>query len=151
VPIGEVARWTQEQFRGAAQKKGITLEVIGGDSLSVRGDADRVRQLFTILVDNAVTYTPEGGRVRVTWGRNGASAQVAFADTGNGIAPEDLPHVFDRFYRADRARVRTSGGSGLGLAIAQWIVKAHGGRIDIQSQLGAGTTVTVWLPLADRS
>ena len=78
-----------------------------------------------------------------------AFARVRVIDTGSGIASEDLPHLFDRFYRADRARVRSSGGSGLGLAIVQWIVDAHGGRIGIESRLGSGSTVTVWLPSVD--
>ncbi|TMI77918.1 MAG: hypothetical protein E6H04_13360 [Bacillati bacterium ANGP1] len=93
--------------------------------------------------------TPPGGTVRLTWDTDGAFARVRVVDTGSGIASEDLPHLFDRFYRADRARVRSSGGSGLGLAIVQWIVNAHGGRIGIESRLGSGSTVTVWLPSVD--
>jgi heavy metal sensor kinase len=147
VSVDGLARWAAEHFQSAARGKGITLDTSGPSALVVSGDSDRLRQLLTNLVDNAITYTPPGGRVRLTWDRDGSIARVAVIDTGTGIAPEDLPLVFDRFYRADRARARTSGGSGLGLPIAQWIVRAHGGRIAVESQPGRGTTVTVWLPL----
>jgi two-component system, OmpR family, sensor kinase len=148
VPLDAAVRWTGEQFAGAARTKGIRLEVQGPGPLTVLGDADRLRQLLTNLVDNAITYTLPGGTVRLVWDRDRAFARVAVEDTGCGIAPEDLPHLFERFYRADRARVRTSGGSGLGLAISEWIVTAHSGRIGVDSHPGRGTTVTVWLPLA---
>ncbi|TMJ10859.1 MAG: two-component sensor histidine kinase, partial [Bacillati bacterium ANGP1] len=141
--------WAEAHFRGAAQKKAIILEAEGTGSPTVLGDADRLRQLLTNLIDNAIAYTPPGGTVRLTWDTDGAFARVRVVDTGSGIASEDLPHLFDRFYRADRARVRSSGGSGLGLAIVQWIVNAHGGRIGIESRIGSGSTVTVWLPSVD--
>ena len=149
VPVETLVRSAEAHFSGAAQEKAITLRAEGTASLTVLGDADRLRQLLTNLIDNALAYTPGGGTVRLTWERDGAFARLRVIDTGSGIAPEDLPHLFDRFYRADRARVRTSGGSGLGLSIAQSIVNAHGGRIEIESRLGSGTTVTVWLPLVD--
>jgi heavy metal sensor kinase len=151
VSLGALVRWAEEQFAGAARRKGIALEAQGAGSVTVPGDPDRLRQLLTNLVDNAIVYTPPGGSVRVRWDRDTAVARLTVADTGGGIAPEDLPHVFDRFYRADRARVRTSGGSGLGLAIARWIAEAHGGRIEVDSRPGHGTTVTVWLPAAGAS
>ena len=149
LPVEGLVRWAEAHFRGAAQKKAIILEAEGTGSPTVLGDADRLRQLLTNLIDNAIAYTPAGGTVRLTWDQDGAFARVRVVDTGSGIASEDLPHLFDRFYRADRARVRSSGGSGLGLAIVQWIVDAHGGRIGIESRLGSGSTVTVWLPSVD--
>ena len=147
VSVDELIRWTAEHFQRAARAKGITLETSCPDPHDVRGDPDRLRQLLTNLVDNAITYSSTGARVRLRCDRDGSFARIAVADTGIGIAPEDLPHVFDRFYRADRARVRTSAGSGLGLPIAQVIVRAHDGRIVVESHPGRGTTVTVWLPL----
>jgi signal transduction histidine kinase len=112
----------------------------------VDGDPDRLKQLLLILLDNAVKYTP--GEGTVTAGLRGAEgiAELTVADTGIGIPPDDLPHVFERFYRADPARRRDAGGTGLGLSIAKWIVEQHGGSIDITSAVGQGTVVTVRLP-----
>jgi signal transduction histidine kinase len=112
----------------------------------VNGDPDRLKQLLLILLDNAIKYTPPEGKITVALCRNGAMAQLVVSDTGIGIVPEDLPHVFERFYRADRARGRDAGGTGLGLAIAQWIAEQHGGRVSLTSQVGHGTTATVQLP-----
>ncbi len=111
--------------------------------------ADRLRQLLMNLVDNAIRYTPIGGNVTLTWDRQGYFARLAVLDTGSGIAPEDLPHLFERFCRADRARARAAGGTRLELAIAKWIADVHGGRITVESRPGSGTTATVWLPLAN--
>ena len=149
VPLDAVARWAEEQFAGVARRKGVVLEAHGAGPLTVLGDLDRLRQLLTNLVINAITYTPSEGRVHLAWDREAPFARIIVGDTGCGIEPEDLPHLFQRFYRADRARARSAGGSGLGLPIAEWIVKAHGGRIEVDSFPGRGTTVTVWLPLAD--
>jgi len=148
IPLDAIVRWAAEEFTGAAERKAITLRAEGTAPVLVQGDAELLRQLLTNLVDNAITYTPTGGSVRLTWDRDGTFARLAVADTGCGITSDDLPHLFERFYRADRARVRTSGGSGLGLAIVRWIVEAHEGRIDVASHPGRGTTVTVRLPLA---
>jgi heavy metal sensor kinase len=148
VSLDEGVRWAEEQFRRVAEEKSITLRATGTTPLMVRGDADRLRQLLMNLVDNAIRYTPIGGHVTLTWDRQGHFARLAVSDTGSGIAPEDLPHLFERFYRADRARARAAGGTGLGLAIAKWIAEVHGGRIAVDSRPGYGTTATVWLPLA---
>lgn len=126
---------------------GITVRLGAEDQAVVLGDADRLKQLLLNLVVNALKYTPAGGAVTLTLRRSNGWVQVAVADTGLGIAAEDLPHIFDRFYRADRSRGR-SGGSGLGLSIAQWIAQAHGGRIEVESTVGVGSTFTVWLPEA---
>jgi signal transduction histidine kinase len=106
-----------------------------------------LKQLILILLDNAIKYTPPQGQVIAALHRNGQNVEVAVRDTGIGIPPEDLPHVFDRFYRADPARSRDPGGTGLGLAIARWIAEQHGGMILLTSRPGQGTTATAHLPL----
>jgi signal transduction histidine kinase len=116
----------------------------------VDGDARRLRQLFLNLITNAIKYTPRGGKVELSLSlRSGGEVAFTVRDSGIGISAADLPHVFDRFWRADRARSRASerGGFGLGLAISQWIAQAHGGRITVQSRLGRGSVFTVTLPL----
>ncbi len=117
--------------------------------LWVQGDPDRLQQLLLILVDNAIKYTPPGGQITLSLARQADRVVLTIEDSGVGIAPADLPHVFERFYRADPARARDPGGSGLGLAIARWIVDQHGGEILLRSTPGQGTTVTVALPSAE--
>ncbi len=137
-----------EIYRQAQVMAGdVTVRLGAEDQAVVLGDADRLKQLLLNLVVNALKYTPAGGEVTLTLKRSHGWVQVTVADTGLGIAAEDLPHIFDRFYRADRSRGR-SGGSGLGLSIAQWIAQAHGGRIEVESTVGVGSTFTVWLPEA---
>ena len=127
---------------------GQRIEVSGVEPVTVRGDADRLKQLLLNLCENAIKYTPDGGRVTIAIRRQTSDAVVTVADTGIGIAPDDLSHVFERFYRADPARTRDAGGSGLGLAIAQWIAAEHSGRVDLASQPGRGTTATIRIPVA---
>jgi heavy metal sensor kinase len=140
--LGSVA----ETLRPLAQGKGVRLHAEATRPVSVRGDETRLRQVFYNLLDNAIKYTPEGGEVELTLTDQGGSARVTVRDTGVGIPPEHLPHVFDRFYRVDRARSRAEGGTGLGLSIAQSIVASHGGTIALASTPGQGTTCTVVLP-----
>jgi two-component system sensor histidine kinase BaeS len=102
------------------------------------------------LVDNGLTYTPRGGSVTLTLRRADGRALLEVSDTGIGIAPEHLPHVFERFYRADPTRSRAEGKTGLGLAISRWIARAHGGDITVTSQLGVGSAFTVSLPMTVR-
>ncbi len=122
------------------------------DQAQVVGDPDRLKQLFLNLADNAIKYTPAGGTVTLALERDEALVRVTIADTGVGIPASDLPKIFDRFYRADKSRVRDpangAGGTGLGLAIVKWIVDAHGGTITVASQVGKGSMFTVTLPLA---
>jgi len=146
------------------------------EPLIAHGDEPRLRQLLLNLVDNAVKYTPQGGRVTLSLrqARGGPGeqtlqqpqgspdpptspppvpsafewAEIAVSDTGVGIPPEALPRIFERFYRVDDARSRDAGGTGLGLCIARTIAEAHGGRIEVESEPGAGSTFTVRLPLA---
>jgi heavy metal sensor kinase len=112
----------------------------------VQGDRHQIERVFTNLLDNAVKYTPAGGRIEVILEPGNRRVQVAVCDTGRGIPEADLPHIFDRFYRADRARSRQEGGTGLGLAIVQAIVQAHGGQVRAESTPGLGTTILVTLP-----
>lgn len=135
-----------EQVRPAAENQNLTLRVEAGDGASVIADQDLILQLLLNLLDNAVKYTPSGGRIDVRYRRLDGEVEIIVADTGAGIAPEHLPHIFDRFYRVDAARSRAEGGSGLGLAICRWIAEAHGGTITVESEPGAGTTFTVTLP-----
>jgi heavy metal sensor kinase len=144
--IVEEARETGELL---AEHAGVTIEVaMPVDPVVLDVDPSRIRQLILNLVENAVKYTPHGGTVRVQLAASDGRVQLSVADTGIGIAPGDLPHVFDRFWRADTARTRTGdrSGTGLGLAICKWIAEAHGGSIDVQSRPGRGTVFTVSLP-----
>lgn len=145
----ELDRLLLEGVRDARHQSGkqqvITITDI--EPIEVVGDADRLKQLIIILLDNAVKYTPPGGSISVALQRAGGAAEVVIRDTGVGIGPDDLPRVFDRFYRADTGRARDPGGTGLGLSIANWIVEQHNGMIAIDSELGAGTAVRVRLPL----
>ena len=109
------------------------------------GDRDQIRQVFINVLDNAVKYTAEGS-VTVAVETTGENIAVSVHDTGAGIPPEHLPHVFQRFYRVDKARSRYLGGSGLGLSIAKSLVEAHGGRIELRSNAGQGSTCTVTFP-----
>jgi len=112
-----------------------------------RGDPELIRRLLVILLDNAIKYTPGGGRVSVDFGLNERFASISIWDTGEGIPEEDLPRIFDRFYRTSKDRSRQTGGAGLGLAIARSIVDRHAGEITMESQLGAGSNVFVRFPL----
>ena len=135
-----------ESAQAVAEDKGIALHLdVQQQPLVVAGDADRLRQVVGNLVSNALRYTPRSGEIALSARREDGTAVVCVTDTGQGIAPQDLPYVFDRFYRGDAARDRASGGSGLGLAIARALVEAHGGAMDVRSQVGVGTTFTVVL------
>jgi heavy metal sensor kinase len=131
-----------------AESRRVRLEWDAAGPAVVAGDGALLRLVFINLVDNALKYTPEGGEVRVRVEERDGASVVTVGDTGIGIPPEHLPHVFDRFYRVDKARSRAEGGTGLGLSIAQSIVKAHGGTITIHSPAGRGTVCTVTLPRA---
>ena len=118
------------------------------DQVEVIGDRDRLKQVFLNLGGNAIQYTPAGGDVHLTLKKDERSAMISFIDTGPGIKPEDLPHIFERFYRSDTSRKRGKEDSfGLGLSIAFWIVRNHGGSIQVESAVGRGSTFTVILPL----
>jgi two-component system OmpR family sensor kinase len=151
VDLRGIVEEVQETGELLAEEAGVTMEVATPtEPMVVSVDASRIRQLILNLVTNAVKYTPAGGSVRMQLGPANGRVTLSVADTGIGIAPGDLPHIFDRFWRADSARTRTGErpGSGLGLAICKWIAEAHGGRIDVVSRPGRGTTFTVTLPRA---
>jgi two-component system sensor histidine kinase BaeS len=114
------------------------------------GDASQIKQALINLLDNALRHTPSGGTITVRVDTHDTAIRLSVGDTGPGIDSQHLPHLFERFYRVDQARDRQSGGTGLGLAIVKEIVEAHGGRIEAQSQIGEGTTMTITLPTGVR-
>lgn len=156
---GEVVR--QVQVISGSVK--VSLEVADGAGYCVDGDADRLRQLLLNLIDNAIKYTPGGSEVKVRLARENGLARLQIVDNGPGIPPEHLqpgpngtPLIFERFYRVEKSRTRAASsngnsragsGTGLGLSIAYWIVQAHDGRIEVSSEVGQGTTFSVWLPV----
>jgi two-component system phosphate regulon sensor histidine kinase PhoR len=154
VEVGALATDTVDKLRPLAQSGGLHLELQTPPDVWVAADRDRLEQVLTNLIDNALKYTPSGGRIDVRVTASADDVEVAVSDTGRGIPPEDVPHVFERFYRADRSRARGrtteqgagTGGTGLGLAIAKHIVEAHGGRISVRSQFEVGTTFAFTLP-----
>jgi signal transduction histidine kinase len=144
--LDQIADEVTRSMTTLATARGVALAAHTNGAVEMRGDPDRLRELLVVLLDNAIKYTDSGGIVDVTVERNGKKATLDVADTGRGIPPEALSHIFDRFYRVDKARSRESGGTGLGLAIAKQIVDAHDGTIRIDSDVGKGTRVTVELP-----
>ena len=137
----------REKFGAMCEDRGLTLRLdVPEQPVFVDGEPAALGRLVVILADNAVKYTPAPGEVRVTLRNPDGSAEFEIADTGIGISAEDLPRVFERFYRADKARSRDAGGAGLGLSIAKWIVDRHGGRITIESEIGKGCRVRVQMP-----
>ncbi len=148
VALDETADEVARGMRLLAESRGVAFAAEIERPLRLRGDSDRLRELLTILTDNAIKYTEASGNVRLEVRRSaGGKALVRVSDTGHGIPAESLPHIFDRFYRVDKARSREAGGTGLGLSIARWIAEAHGGSIHAESTPGEGTTMTVELPL----
>jgi heavy metal sensor kinase len=136
------------QVKVIAMAKNIKVHISNDSGVAVIGDRLRLRELLLNLVDNGVKYTPEGGEMRISVERDDGRVKLCVLDNGIGIAPEDQPHIFDRFFRVDKARSREAGGSGLGLSICKWIVEAHGGEISVESGVGKGSIFTVTLPLA---
>ena len=157
--VAPIIRHTVENFGLAAEAQEVSLAVQLADDLApVQADADRIAQVLRNLLANALRHTPSGGSVMVSASATDGALEIAIADTGVGIAPEDLAHVFERFWRADPARARSraggeerlAGGSGLGLSVAQSLVEAQGGRIWVESRLGEGTVFRFTLPFAKR-
>ncbi len=147
VALHDLVEDVGKQVRVLTDKKELQLDVRVDGPVRVRGDEMRLRELLLILLDNAIKFTDAAGTVGLTLEADGGKAVVRVRDSGSGIPPEALPHLFDRFYRADKARSRAEGGAGLGLAIAKWIVEAHRGSIRVDSYPGTGTTFTVELPI----
>src|SRR2546427_3379680 len=144
--LDDVAAEAVEAVRTLAEQKHVQLEVGGFEEAKITGDPTLIRQLLLIVLDNAIKFTAAGGQVRLDVSAEDGRAAAVVADTGVGISPEHLPHVFERFFRGDPAR-HAADGAGLGLATARWIAGAHGARIDISSTPGTGTRVTVSFPV----
>jgi two-component system sensor histidine kinase CiaH len=146
VALDELTEQVGRSMKALAGARSVSLDTQANGRVQVNGDPARLHELLVILTDNAIKYTDAGGSVALAVNRQPKRATIEVADTGRGIPAESLSHIFDRFYRVDKARSRDSGGTGLGLAIARQIVDAHGGTIRIESEVGKGTKVTVDLP-----
>jgi two-component system OmpR family sensor kinase len=130
----------------------VQLKLPDIDQIMINGDRDRLKQVLINLISNAIKYTPQGGEVILSLGKVAGNARLIVRDTGLGIPAEDLPHIFERFYRAEKSRSRSKvGGFGLGLSIAHWIVNHHEGRIEVDSSEGKGTTFCIYLPLLNET
>ncbi|GFZ93885.1 sensor histidine kinase [Nesterenkonia alkaliphila] len=153
--VGEILESAITQARNKNPSGSVSLQSEADETtkgLVLSCDKDRIGQVMTNLLDNAFQHTPEAGQVTLRVTRAGAFVRIEVKDTGDGIAAEHLPHVFERFYRVDTARDRAHGGSGIGLAIVRSIIKAHGGTVDVQSEgPGQGTTFSIELPIASSS
>lgn len=133
------------------EEKSMHFQLHAQDDLIVRGDKVKLRELFLNLLDNAIRYTTQEGSIFVSLAKHGDNACIAVRDTGIGIPEEHIPHIFERFYRVDKAHSRSEGGAGLGLSICQRIVELHGGKIEVKSKVGEGSTFSVVLPILGKS
>jgi signal transduction histidine kinase len=148
VDLGAAVAEASDDFVVPAAARSIVLDRAIAPGVVVTGDRDALKRAVANLLENAVRLAPEGSRIRLATGSEGDQAWIAVADEGPGIAPEDQAHVFDRFWRADRARSRADGGTGLGLAIVRQIAESHGGQVRLQSKVGVGSSFVIWLPVA---
>jgi signal transduction histidine kinase len=147
--IEKSVRDVYDAIRPIVEKRGQSIDIeLHWGMPDIRGDKARIEQVLMNIMTNAMKYTPEGGAILISCGVAGKNVWVKIADTGVGIPEDDLPHVFDRFYRVDKARSRESGGTGLGLSIAKEIIERHGGIITVTSEIGRGSAFTVSLPIA---
>lgn len=149
VNLNQLAEATVEQMSLLAEEKHISLRCLTRETVEVEGDRTRLKQVIVNLLDNAIKYTPDGGRVELAIRSNNGTALVEVKDTGPGIPESAVPHVFERFYRVDEVHSRDIEGAGLGLAIVHSIASAHGGAVSVQNQADAGCCVTVSLPKAN--
>lgn len=148
VPLAPLVESVLASLQPAIAQRRLSVSVNVPEGFAVRADADRLRQVLFNLLDNAVKYNRDDGDLRVSAIGSDGTATVAVADSGIGVPPDDLPRVFERFYRVDKARSREPGGTGLGLSIVKHLVEAHGGRVFVESSLGGGSTFSFTLPLA---
>ncbi|MGE3189234.1 MAG: sensor histidine kinase [Vicinamibacterales bacterium] len=144
IAVADVVHEVRELYEDVAEDRGIAIETEVPAALTVRADRDRLRQVLANLVDNAVKYTPEGGRVRIDASAAGDHVEIRVGDTGPGIPPHDLPRIWDRLYRGDRSR--SARGLGLGLSLVKACVEAHGGRVEAENRPGGGAQFTIDLP-----
>jgi signal transduction histidine kinase len=150
--ISHIVNSVAESVQPKAVAKRINLTVNFPERLPpTKVDAQRLSQILHNLLDNAIRHTPSGGSVLVNIVETDKSIKVTVSDTGEGIPPEDLPHMFERFYRVDKSRSKATGGSGLGLTIARRLVEAHGGKIEVRSKLGEGSEFTFTIPVLQDS
>jgi signal transduction histidine kinase len=146
--LSAIVKEASDQWQELMAARSLTFtHEATGEQIAVLGDRNALRRLLAVLLDNAVKYTPAPGRVELRLEASGSSALIRVSDSGLGIALEDQPKIFERFYRVDTARSRDLKGAGIGLAIAQWIVRQHTGSITVQSSPGKGSTFLVELPL----
>jgi signal transduction histidine kinase len=147
--ISALVRQTASPWESQAAAKGISVSLDLPEGLpAVYIDWQRVSQVLHNLLENAVAHTGRGGKITISAATRGGWVEVGVRDTGEGIPAQDLPNIFERFYRVDKSRARATGGSGLGLTIAKRLVEAHGGRIEVESELGKGSRFTFTLPVA---
>jgi heavy metal sensor kinase len=151
VDLGRAVTEASEEFLAPAETRGIVLDRAIAPGVAVMGDGDALKRAVANLLENAVRLAPTGSRIRLAVGSERGLAWIAVSDEGPGIAAENQPRVFDRFWRADKARSRADGGTGLGLSIVRQIAQSHGGDVQLQSKLGVGSTFTIWLPVANVS
>jgi len=147
INLAEVTRSSIEQMQLLADEKKISVSIVALSPVFIRGDEARIRQMIVNLFDNAVKYTPQFGNIDISVFVEAGTAVIVLKDSGIGISAEALPHIFERFYRADKVRSSTSQGTGLGLYIVRAICSAHGGVINVESIEGHGTKVEIELPL----
>jgi heavy metal sensor kinase len=147
--LAELAATTADQMSLLAEDKGVSVDCQAAQSILVEGDRARLKQVVVNLLDNAIKYTPSGGAIRLRVARQNGHAVLHVTDNGIGIPPDALPHVFDRFFRVDKARSRNEGGAGLGLSIVKSICAAHGAEVEVESASGAGSHFRVILPAAN--
>lgn len=148
VPLTAIAESVMTMLKPRADQSGVRLTLKADEDAEIRGNGDRLTQLLLILLDNALKFTPAGGEIRVSINRGGTEVTLKVADNGRGIAREDLPFIWERFYKADKSHSRAAAGTGLGLAIAREIVTRHGAKAEVTSELGRGTTFTITFPAA---
>lgn len=151
IPVNEIIEGAAEQLVSSAERQGVSLKLGSGPDVRLWADTSLMLQLFMNLIDNAIRHTPDGGSITLAWRLVDSQVEIDVQDTGEGVAAEDLPHVFERFYRADRARGRRQGNTGLGLAICDWIARSHGGAITVTSPPGSGACFSVRLPISSSS
>ncbi len=150
VRIASIVQEQTQRLLPLAREQGIEINCMVKDPCDTVGDATKLQQVFYNVIDNAIKYTPRGGKVSIEVSKSGKKALVKVSDTGIGIPDADLPHIFDRFYRVDKARSRETGGTGLGLSIVKQVLMMHGGDITATSKEGAGTTFTIEMPIVPR-
>jgi two-component system sensor histidine kinase CiaH len=145
--LGPLLEDIARQFRFLGDTRDVVIETYIQGHVTMWGDEERLRQLFVIVLDNALKFTPPNGKIEIICRKSSHHLHISVKDSGCGIPAEDIPHIFERFYRVDKSRSRLEGGTGLGLSIAKWIVEAHGGEITAQSELSVGTKINILFPL----